>query len=166
MSSELQIKPGQEKLQQPKKKNIIKRIGNDAYNRARDAQKNIQDWLTTTCAFKMLIDRAEEITTEFEHYIPPGSKVLDVGAAFGFYEKPITTRGHTFTGLDVYRPKGGLSDIVVYDGVKIPFPDQHFDVAIIVTVLHHVHDTDALMKEVWRVTKSRVIIVEDVYHSR
>lgn len=114
----------------------------------------------------MLNDRAEEMTTVFEEYIPPGSKVLDLGAAYAFYDKPITAPGHTYTGLDVYRPAWTMADIMVYDGGKIPFPDQYFDVTILVTVLHHVQDTDSLMKEVWRVTKRRVIVVEDVYHTR
>lgn len=151
---------------QKQTKSPAKKLGDSIYIKARSAQRAVQDWLGKTCALKMLNHRAEEITTVFEEYIAPGSKVLDLGAAYAFYDKPITARGHTYTGLDVYRPSWGMADIMVYDGKKIPFPDQYFDVTILVTVLHHVDDIDALMKDVWRVTKGRVIVVEDVYHTR
>ena len=54
--------------------------------------------------------------------------------------------------------------MVLYDGVKIPFPDQSFDVTILVTMLHHVPDPRALFKEVQRVTRQKVVVVEDLYH--
>ncbi len=51
-----------------------------------------------------------------------------------------------------------------YDGLNIPFPDQHFDLVIVAGVLHHVaFDLHAsLLREMWRVLKpgGRVVIYE------
>lgn len=151
-------------MQEPQKKKLT--FSQDVRRVVTGFQRKVQDWLGKTCALKVLIDRAEDFTSLFEEYIPPESKVLDMGAANAFYYKPLTARGHKYTGLDVVMPNWVLANIMLYDGGKIPFPDQHFEVTIVICMLHHVHDTDTLMKEVWRVTKNKVIVIEDVYNYR
>ena len=47
-----------------------------------------------------------------------------------------------------------------FDGNTIPWPDRHFDVALIVDVLHHTDDPVRVMAEARRVTK-RGIVVKD-----
>ena len=78
--------------------------------------------------------------------------------------EPLTKRGHEHLVLDVLQPGYQKAPVVLYEGAKIPFPDQSFDVTILVTMLHHVSDPRALFEEVRRVTRKRVIVVEDLYH--
>ena len=51
---------------------------------------------------------------------------------------------------------------LIFDGRKIPYEDQQFDIALLLTVLHHAHDPDGLLAEAQRVAR-RVIVIEDVY---
>ena len=44
----------------------------------------------------------------------------------------------------------------------MPFSDQTYDVALLLTVLHHIEDPESVLLEAARVAK-RVIIIEDVY---
>ncbi|MFH1971104.1 MAG: methyltransferase domain-containing protein [Patescibacteria group bacterium] len=53
---------------------------------------------------------------------------------------------------------------IIYNKKKIPYKDNSFDVALILTVLHHTPDPIKIIKEAKRVAK-RIIIVEDVYEN-
>ncbi len=113
-----------------------------------------------------LEQRAEKFTGIFEKYLPEESRVLDIGGAWGFYSDPLERRGHHLTVLDVRRPVVQKSPVVIYDGDKIPFPDKSFDASMLVTVLHHIDKTEDVIKEALRVTRSRIIVIEDLYHHR
>lgn len=108
--------------------------------------------------------RAEFFTDHFADDLPRDSTVLDIGGRWGFYVKPLETRGHDVTVLDVVKPSFQKAPVVIYDGLKIPFQDQSFDASLLVTVLHHVDDLDSLVREVRRVTRKRLIVIEDLYH--
>lgn len=49
----------------------------------------------------------------------------------------------------------------IYDGKRIPFDDDVFDVALLITVLHHIADPDATLREAKRVAR-RIIVLEDL----
>ncbi|MBU9888953.1 MAG: class I SAM-dependent methyltransferase [Candidatus Omnitrophica bacterium] len=125
--------------------------------------RSFLDFLVENWAHDALEERAEKIVRLFESSIPAGSRVLDVGGGWGFYDKPLRDRGHQPLVLDVIKPGYHRAPVLIYDGKRIPFPDQSFDVTLLVTVLHHVADPAALLGEVWRVTRSRVVVVEDLY---
>lgn len=133
------------------------------YRGIKNTQRTTQDLLVRYTNWNTLQKRAEDITTVFQDYIPENSKVLDLGGGWGFYKKPLEKRGHTHTVVDVVKPAYSLADVIVYDGGRIPFEDKSFDVTILITMLHHVDGIEGLLMEVWRVTKKRVIVVEDVY---
>ena len=74
--------------------------------------------------------------------------------------------GHQVSALDVANQS--LTDSVVpqlFDGKSIPFDDSSFDVALLLTVLHHCHDPDRLLGEASRVAR-QVFVIEDVYRGR
>ncbi len=53
----------------------------------------------------------------------------------------------------------------VGSGDKIPFPDNHFDVAVVFFVLHHLpFDMEKCFKEAKRVSRSKVIIFDHKLH--
>lgn len=111
-----------------------------------------------------LEDRAEGFVRLFEQDLPAGSRVLDIGGGWGFYHAPLRSRGHRHLVLDVIKPGMQKCPVVLYDGNRIPFPDRSFDVSLFVTVLHHIPDPEAVIREALRVTRKRVIVVEDLYH--
>lgn len=51
---------------------------------------------------------------------------------------------------------------VLYDGHRLPFPDQSFDVVLVLTVLHHTPHPRRIVAEARRVGRA-VVVIEDVY---
>ncbi len=110
--------------------------------------------------------RAELFVRSFEHQLSSGSRILDIGGGWGFYREPLSRRGHQHVVLDVVNPGIQKAPVVIYPGQRIPFDDKSFDVSLFATVLHHIHDIDRVLDEARRVTKEKIIIVEDLYHHR
>ncbi len=108
--------------------------------------------------------RAEFFTKIFENHLKPSSRILDIGGGWGFYAEPLQKRGYEVTVLDVVKPGFQRAPVVIYPGGKMPFEDGAFDAAILVTMLHHTPDPEAILKEAMRVAKNRVIVVEDIYN--
>ena len=127
-------------------------------------QRRLLDGIVRCFAHGALEARAEKIVRLFEKEIPPASRILDLGGGWGFYAGPLKKRGHEHLVLDVVSPGYQKAPVILYDGSKIPFPDQSFDVTILVTMLHHVPDPQALFREVRRVTRRKAVVVEDLYH--
>ena len=50
----------------------------------------------------------------------------------------------------------------IYDGTKLPYEDDYFDAALILTVLHHTDDPRNILLEAKRVARE-IIIIEDIY---
>ena len=111
-----------------------------------------------------LEERAEGFVSMFEDQLPPRSHILDIGGGWGFYAKPLASRKHHVTVLDVVKPRFQKAPVVVYQGKRIPFADKSFDVSLFITVLHHISDPVAVIREAHRVTRKTLIVVEDLYH--
>ncbi len=93
-------------------------------------------------------------------------KILDAGCGNCLITQSLRQKGFDCTPLDV----DNLSIIdevqpVVYDGLSIPFEDKSFDVALLLTVLHHTPDPIPVLEECARVSK-KIIITEDIYSNR
>jgi ubiquinone/menaquinone biosynthesis C-methylase UbiE len=70
----------------------------------------------------------------------------------------------SITGIDVVdfgQRHPGIS-FKKYNGKKIPYPANHFDTVISYYVLHHTDDAVFYFKELVRVAKKRVILIESV----
>lgn len=143
---------------------ITNKIVNTIKNNLQAFQRRVLDGIVRCFAHGALEARAEKIVQLFEKQIPRGSRILDLGGGWGFYAEPLKKRGHESLVLDVVNPGYQKAPVMLYDGFRIPFPDQSFDVTILMTMLHHVPDPQALFKEVQRVTRHKVVVVEDLYH--
>ncbi len=130
----------------------------------RQWQRKILDFLVRYHPALGLEERAEGFVQLFENALPKESRILDIGGGWGFYHKPLRDRGHHHLVVDVIKPGIQKCPVVIYDGQRLPFPDQSFDVSLFITVLHHIPDPEAVIREALRVTRERVIVVEDVYH--
>lgn len=72
--------------------------------------------------------------------------------------------GARVQGVDVVDQNRTELPFTLYDGVRLPFPDNSFDVVLFSFVLHHSEDQDTLLAEARRVSRE-VILLEDIYES-
>ncbi|HMX03689.1 MAG TPA: class I SAM-dependent methyltransferase [Chitinophagales bacterium] len=98
-------------------------------------------------------------------FLPKDVPVLDIGSGNGLAASLMMEAGCKIVPIDIH--EGQYHDSVkptVYDGKHLPYVDNHFEAGVILTVLHHVDDPDALLKEIMRVCKS-LVIMEDIYEN-
>jgi SAM-dependent methyltransferase len=109
--------------------------------------------------------RVQEKLAKIDSYLTLADRVLDVGAGNCILCQELSRRGHDVTPVD----GTNLSFVdeivpVAYDGTTLPFADDGFDVALVITVLHHAADPDAVLGEVRRVAR-RIIVIEEIYEN-
>lgn len=99
-------------------------------------------------------------------YLQKTDTILDIGSGNCMVTNLFREKGFDITAVDV-ADLSLIPDLhpVVYDGQKIPFDDDCFDVSMVLTVLHHCEDPIEVLKEACRVGK-RTIIIEDTYKHR
>lgn len=113
---------------------------------------------------KIIQKRTEKLVNTFENFIQEGEKILDIGAGGGWIGKEIQKRKNAEVTLSDVTDFNQVLDLklVLYDGEKIPFPDNSFDVSLLVFVLHHCKNPLRILEEAKRVARKKIIIIEDV----
>lgn len=99
--------------------------------------------------------RADELDV-LASYLPPRSKVLELGAGTGYQALGLKERGFEVEAIDLPDSSYSLSrvhPVTDFDGLHIPFPDASFDVVMSSNVLEHVRDLPGLLAETKRVLK-------------
>ena len=86
----------------------------------------------------------------------PGARALDVGCGVGQVVTRLGEAGFEAHGVDVSQPnieraKKFCPLCQLYDGKKLPFPDNHFTSAGALNVLEHVDEPEAFIRELVRV---------------
>jgi len=104
------------------------------------------------------------------------SKVLDVGCAKGFmlYDMKEIIPGIEVTGLDIstYAIENAKEEIKPFlkvgNAIKLPFPDNSFDIVISITTLHNLEIDELAMalKEIERVSTKGSFITVDAYRNQ
>lgn len=95
-------------------------------------------------------------------FIKEGSKILDLGCGSGIVGKKFRDYFKSeIIGIDIKDKRLEKIPFQLFDGKRIPFPENFFDVVLINYVLHHAQNPTALLKEAKRVSK-RIIIYEDL----
>jgi ubiquinone/menaquinone biosynthesis C-methylase UbiE len=99
-------------------------------------------------------------------HLNKNEKNLDIGCGNGMITHTLRQQNFPCTPLDV----SNLSimpnvDVIVYDGLLMPFQEKEFDTALLLTVLHHTPDPVLVLKETARVAK-KIIIIEDIYSNK
>lgn len=125
----------------------------------------LQNQIVKDFVFKIDKKRCEDIIKTIRPYLFKSDKILDLGAGFCTISKRLKDMGHTVTPIDVKdRNIYEQIRVTLYDGNRIPFKTDSFDVSLVITVLHHIKDPEKILKEVKRVAK-KIIIMEDTYTS-
>jgi ubiquinone/menaquinone biosynthesis C-methylase UbiE len=96
-------------------------------------------------------------------YVKRGGSIVDIGCGNGEISSLLLNKGKYVAPVEAAKHRfiKGLS-VTMYDGVRLPFPDMSFEIAILITVLHHTRDPEATLKEARRVAK-KIIIIETSY---
>lgn len=90
----------------------------------------------------------------FEEKIPPGSKVLDVGAGECKYGKLLPGRDYVGTDLVFSSDKHDFSPIeIVSDAHNLPFYSESFDYVLNMFLMEHVPEPNQILNEMYRVLK-------------
>jgi len=112
-----------------------------------------------------------------------GRRVLDLGAGEGYVASalsagldgvgktpravPRSAPGTVWVcACDVGRFRQTPGPYVVYDGERLPFPDDAFDTTMLLLTLHHCADPERVLDEALRVTRHRLIVTESVFRNR
>ncbi|MBW7909024.1 MAG: methyltransferase domain-containing protein [Kiritimatiellae bacterium] len=127
---------------------------------AEEIPAHVRDRLVETKS-AVLLDTLQRL------HVPNAARGLDIGCGQGWYLAHLATRGHAMTGCDLtagqidqartYCSAAGVSaDLLVAPADSLPFPDNAFDFAYTINVLHHITDRatlDRSLREIVRVLK-------------
>lgn len=98
-------------------------------------------------------------------WLPEDQTLLEIGSGPGSVLAEFRAAGYPIDGLDITDSSYDTTlKASLYDGETMPFDDRAYDTALLLTVLHHTPDPDAILKEAARVAR-RVIVIEDVFES-
>lgn len=127
--------------------------------------------LLTRLAEPIRLYRANQILKQIRFFLRSGESMLSVGDGDGYISLRIQEKtGVEIQGLDILAyPKYRVPGIPLhlYDGKEaIPFPDNSFDICTGVFVLHHCPDIKFTLQEMIRVSRKKLIIIEDVFNNR
>lgn len=108
--------------------------------------------------------RASRIADFLSRFIDPQDTVLDCGCGHMMVARSVRERiGIEIMGIDVINLNHTDLELCIYDGRRLPFADNSFDVAYLAFVLHHTLNPRQVIGECLRVARRSVIVLEDVY---
>jgi len=118
--------------------------------------------------FEDLNGRGEMIYTYLKPHLRNGVRILDIGTGPGIIAKALHDKHFPVTAQDIgdFRLADLKTDelpfYITKDGEILPFNDSAFDLALLVTVLHHSKNPLQVLGEAKRLSH-RVAILESVY---
>jgi len=108
--------------------------------------------------------RIQVLARHLTELLPPNATVLDVGSGDGLLASRVMSARPDLQirGVDVLMRPESFIPVEQFDGVHLPFANREFDAAMMVDVLHHASEQDALLREMARVVKRAVVIKDHV----
>lgn len=91
-----------------------------------------------------------------------GDSILDLGCGLGAYSLALAAEGRRCVGCDVnmdyLKPAVASGLPVVAVDLTLPFPDRSFDTVMLLEVVEHVPQFEAILKEAFRVARRNVLV--------
>jgi ubiquinone/menaquinone biosynthesis C-methylase UbiE len=111
--------------------------------------------------------RVERLAVLICDMLPPDATVADIGAGDGLVTSLLMAARPDIRvrAFDVSDRKSLGANVELFDGKRIPLPDESVDVVLLVDVLHHADDACALLFECARVAKQAVIVKDHLCDS-
>jgi SAM-dependent methyltransferase len=100
--------------------------------------------------------RERELTEALKKIqVEPHSKILEIGGGNGYQAKLLKNMGYSVSSIDVNDWENGETyfPVQIYDGKRIPFEDQKFDIIFSSNVLEHIENLNDVLQESHRVLK-------------
>ena len=97
-----------------------------------------------------------------DQHIRDGDKILNAGCGEQSFARPYLERANEIIGLDKIEPErvpSYLDQFVRADLIRLPLPDNYFDVIIAEWVFEHLQKPDKVLEEFKRVLKPRGKII-------
>jgi SAM-dependent methyltransferase len=110
---------------------------------------------------KLVFNRRVEILANwFAELAPRDARVLDVGCGDGLISAALQARRPDLNlrGIDVLPRSRTHIPVEMFDGARIPFGNESFDIVLFSDVLHHTSDPAILLREARRVAAHSVLI--------
>jgi len=113
----------------------------------------------------LAIIRAQEKINQITGLLKPRETILDIGPGNGSVSHLLKQKGFNVEPIDVV-DLSLYSDIKpkLYDGHRLPYANDKYAVALLLTVLHHTQKPEQVLLEATRVAK-KVIIIEEIYNN-
>lgn len=110
--------------------------------------------------------RARVLSERIAPLLPNGASVLDVGCGEGTIARLIAARRPdvSLCGTDTLARPQACIPVALFDGGDLPYLDGSFDVVMLVDVLHHAENPEALLREARRVGRSAVVVKDHTCH--
>lgn len=152
-------------------KSAVNKLGFDIVRKPKEIKQGDIDpsEYTTTLAPEEVPCQKETYYYALNNYVKDGDRVLDVGMGVGYGMNLLSIRAKEVYAVDVdkkavdYCTKNVLGknpkvkELKLYDGYKLPYKDNYFDVVTCVDVVEHVEDYDRFIDELLRVAKRAVV---------
>lgn len=91
------------------------------------------------------------------------ARILDVGCGKGIFTRPFATLAPFVVGVDTSEfmlKSNPHSNLLCCKAEALPFQSGAFDVAFLSNLLHHVNDPAPVVKELARVSRKYVVLIE------
>ncbi|MBZ9650474.1 class I SAM-dependent methyltransferase [Psychroflexus montanilacus] len=100
-------------------------------------------------------------------FLNDSTTIVDIGTGSGGFAHFLSQNNFKVTPVDVVdkTAQDGITP-VIYDGLHLPFNDETFDASMLITVLHHCPNPEQVFAEAVRVSKTKIIVLEDVYSNK
>jgi len=113
-----------------------------------------------------LRQRSEVVVSRILPYLSKTYNIIDIGSGTGDVALLLRSRGMSITPVDVDDFHGvRLIKTTIYDGITLPFPDYSYDTALLLMVMHHTPNPDAILTEVSRVARN-IVVIETSYTTK
>jgi ubiquinone/menaquinone biosynthesis C-methylase UbiE len=106
--------------------------------------------------------RAQWSFDRLAQMVQKGSRILNLGAGDCRLDRILARDLQCdVVSLDVDDYNETNLPLLLYNGLQIPFPDDSFDVVLLLFALHHAEQPTEVLREAHRVCRKQVIVFED-----